>query len=73
MSWNCADLPAVIETGQKLERPGGEYALGMSNSSKAALAREVWVMMFDFLVRTAPQRAKSLGRRGLTPNDARAP
>ena len=62
----------MIETGQKLEGPGGEYALEMSNSSKAALAREVWVMMFDFLMRTAPHRAKSLGRRGLTPNDARA-
>jgi DNA-binding MarR family transcriptional regulator len=28
--------------------------------------------MFDFLMRTAPERAKSLGRRGLTPNDSRA-
>lgn len=28
--------------------------------------------MFDFLMRTAPQRTSSLGRRGLTPNDARA-
>ncbi len=28
--------------------------------------------MFDFLMRTAPQRTGSLGRRGLTPNDARA-
>ena len=28
--------------------------------------------MFDFLMRTAPQRTASLGRRGLTPNDARA-
>ena len=44
----------------------------MPNSSKAALAREVWVLMFDFLMRTSPQRSKSLGRRGLTPNDARA-
>ena len=44
----------------------------MPDSSKAALAREVWVMMFDFLMRTSPQRAKALGRRGLTPNDARA-
>jgi DNA-binding MarR family transcriptional regulator len=41
-------------------------------SSKAAAARRVWVMMFDFLMRTAPARAGSLGRRGLTPNDARA-
>jgi DNA-binding MarR family transcriptional regulator len=44
----------------------------MSKSSKAALARQVWSLMFDFLVRTSPQRAKSLGRRGLTPNDSRA-
>ena len=28
--------------------------------------------MFDFLMRTAPARAKALGRRGLTPNDGRA-
>jgi DNA-binding MarR family transcriptional regulator len=48
------------------------YAVVMSSSSKAALAREVWILMFDFLMRTSPQRAKSLGRRGLTPNDARA-
>ena len=48
------------------------YARIMPNSSKAVLAREVWVLMFDFLMRTSPQRSKSLGRRGLTPNDARA-
>jgi len=28
--------------------------------------------MFDFLMRTGPQRTERLGRRGLTPNDARA-
>jgi DNA-binding MarR family transcriptional regulator len=28
--------------------------------------------MFDFLIRSGPQRSSSLGRRGLTPNDARA-
>jgi DNA-binding MarR family transcriptional regulator len=28
--------------------------------------------MFEFLMRTAPQRTATLGRRGLTPNDARA-
>jgi DNA-binding MarR family transcriptional regulator len=28
--------------------------------------------MFDFLVRTAPERLAALARRGLTPNDARA-
>jgi DNA-binding MarR family transcriptional regulator len=36
------------------------------------LARQVWSRMFDFLMRTAPERGRSLGRRGLTPNDARA-
>jgi DNA-binding MarR family transcriptional regulator len=28
--------------------------------------------MFDVLIRSAPQRATSLARRGLTPNDSRA-
>jgi DNA-binding MarR family transcriptional regulator len=41
-------------------------------TKKAALARHAWKLMFDFLMRTAPQRSASLGRRGLTPNDARA-
>ena len=40
--------------------------------NKATVARRVWVRMFDFLMRTAPDRTASLGRRGLTPNDARA-
>jgi DNA-binding MarR family transcriptional regulator len=46
----------------------------MSNSptNKTPLARRTWGLMFTFLMRTAPQRAKSLGRRGLTPNDSRA-
>jgi DNA-binding MarR family transcriptional regulator len=48
----------------------------MSMSSRSAaqqkLARHVWVLMFDFLMRTSPDRTKSLARRGLTPNDARA-
>ena len=43
-----------------------------SSTSKAALARRVWGRMFDFLMRTAPERASSLARRGLTPNDSRA-
>src|SRR5919107_1477493 len=43
-----------------------------ASTSKAALARRVWGKMFDFLVRTAPERAQALGRRGLTPNDSRA-
>jgi DNA-binding MarR family transcriptional regulator len=39
---------------------------------KLAVAREVWSQMFQVLMRTAPYRAKSLGSRGLTPNDSRA-
>jgi DNA-binding MarR family transcriptional regulator len=42
------------------------------SKSKAALARRVWQLMFEFLMRTAPDRSRSLGRRGLTPNDSRA-
>ena len=40
--------------------------------SNRKLARQVWGRMFDFLMRTAPERTRSLGRRGLTPNDSRA-
>jgi DNA-binding MarR family transcriptional regulator len=39
---------------------------------RTALAQRVWTLMFAFLMRTAPQRTKSLARRGLTPNDSRA-
>ena len=28
--------------------------------------------MFDFLIRSAPHRTRSLAKRGLTPNDSRA-
>ena len=42
------------------------------SSSKAAVARRAWGLMFEFFMRTAPERVKSLGRRGLTPNDSRA-
>ena len=42
------------------------------SSSKAAVARRAWGRMFEFFMRTAPERVKSLGRRGLTPNDSRA-
>jgi DNA-binding MarR family transcriptional regulator len=42
------------------------------SAGKTALARQVWARMFDYLMRTAPERTRSLGRRGLTPNDARA-
>src|SRR6266851_7967161 len=46
----------------------------MANTSKTntALARRIWQLMFEFLMRTAPDRGRSLGRRGLTPNDSRA-
>lgn len=37
-----------------------------------ALARRVWRSMFEVLIRSSPQRTKSLARRGLTPNDSRA-
>jgi DNA-binding MarR family transcriptional regulator len=50
------------------------YPLGMATSSKTrtALAGRIWQRMFAFLMRTAPDRGRSLGRRGLTPNDSRA-
>jgi DNA-binding MarR family transcriptional regulator len=44
----------------------------MADSSKTRTARRIWQLMFDFLMRTAPERGRSLGRRGLTPNDSRA-
>jgi DNA-binding MarR family transcriptional regulator len=47
-------------------------ATAKSPANKAALARRVWRQLFDFLIRTAPERAAALGRRGLTPNDSRA-
>jgi DNA-binding MarR family transcriptional regulator len=43
-----------------------------SSLPKTVLAQRVWQLMFAFLMRTAPLRTKSLGRRGLTPNDSRA-
>jgi MarR family transcriptional regulator, organic hydroperoxide resistance regulator len=46
--------------------------MAASPTSKAALEARVWRTMFDLLMRSAPARTASLGRRGLTPNDARA-
>jgi DNA-binding MarR family transcriptional regulator len=46
--------------------------MAYASKSKAAIARHVWQLMFEFLMRTAPDRGRSLGRRGLTPNDSRA-
>jgi DNA-binding MarR family transcriptional regulator len=42
------------------------------SKTRTALARRIWQLMFEFLMRTAPDRSRSLGRRGLTPNDSRA-
>jgi DNA-binding MarR family transcriptional regulator len=40
--------------------------------TKAALSKRIWRSMFKFLMRTGPERARALARRGLTPNDSRA-
>jgi DNA-binding MarR family transcriptional regulator len=37
-----------------------------------ALAGQAWSLMFDYLIRSAPLRTRSLAKRGLTPNDSRA-
>jgi DNA-binding MarR family transcriptional regulator len=46
----------------------------MSNArgGKAGLAKQAWQLMFDYLMYTRPARDRSLERRDLTPNDARA-
>jgi DNA-binding MarR family transcriptional regulator len=44
----------------------------MTTETHEALARRVWQMLFDLLIRSAPVRTASLARRGLTPNDSRA-
>ena len=36
------------------------------------LATQAWGLMFDFLLRSAPQRLAAQQRHGLTPNDSRA-
>jgi DNA-binding MarR family transcriptional regulator len=41
-------------------------------TSRSVLAGQVWSLMFDYLIRSAPQRTRSLAKRGLTPNDSRA-
>lgn len=46
--------------------------MSKTSNAKTALARHVWDLMFDFLIRTGPERSKILARRGLTPNDSRA-
>src|SRR5215467_9982467 len=52
-------------------RGGARYTRRMPARSRAT-AESVWNAMFDLLMRSAPQRTKSLARRGLTPNDSRA-
>jgi DNA-binding MarR family transcriptional regulator len=42
------------------------------STTKFRLAGDVWRLMFDVLMRTAPERTRVLGRHGLTPNDSRA-
>src|SRR5580704_11353632 len=46
--------------------------MAASPKTKTAVACRIWELMFGFLMRTAPERGRSLGRRGLTPNDSRA-
>ena len=46
--------------------------MARATASKHALAGQVWTLMFDYLIRTGPQRTRSLAKRGLTPNDSRA-
>jgi DNA-binding MarR family transcriptional regulator len=46
--------------------------MATSSKTKAARARRVWQLMFDFLISSAPRRTDVLGRFGLTPNDSRA-
>lgn len=43
-----------------------------ARDGKPALAGRVWQLMFELLMRTAPERSAGLARRGLTPNDSRA-
>ena len=47
-------------------------AMSSSSGVTGARARDVWRALFDLLIRSAPERTKSLARRGLTPNDSRA-
>lgn len=44
----------------------------MPDSSKRAVAAEVWRRLFEVFMSTRPQRDEVLGRVGLTPNDSKA-
>jgi DNA-binding MarR family transcriptional regulator len=46
--------------------------MAKSSALHADFARRVWRAMFDYLIRSAPRRTRSLARRGLSPNDSRA-
>jgi DNA-binding MarR family transcriptional regulator len=46
--------------------------MGNPATTRQALAERVWRLMFELLMRSAPQRTGELARRGLTPNDSRA-
>ena len=46
--------------------------MARSTDRETAGAQKVWKLMFDYLMRSAPQRTQVLGRLGLTPNDSRA-
>jgi DNA-binding MarR family transcriptional regulator len=55
------------------KKPGKQRTARKAKEAKrTALAASAWRLMFDFLMRSAPQRVRALGRRGLTPNDSRA-
>ena len=41
-------------------------------ATKADLASEIWRRIFDLIVKTAPQRSRTLAELKLTPNDSRA-
>lgn len=43
-----------------------------NSRARQALVRRAWAVLFDYLMATAPRRQRSLERRGLTANDARA-
>ena len=49
-----------------------DWGMARASSPHAALAAQAWALMFDYLVRSAPDRTGSLASRGLTPNDSRA-
>jgi DNA-binding MarR family transcriptional regulator len=46
--------------------------MGNPAMTKQVLAGRVWRLMFELLMRSAPERTEELARRGLTPNDSRA-